>query len=149
MMAKYDPLKKYLHDLADGQNEITLSYEQVEKILGAKLPPAAYRHRAWWSNETNGVHVSAHAWMKAGWKVDTVSQREHWVRFVRPHQFAHVTPKNLIPIKATPVNNLADHKTMYTANRPVKTLVIHKPECRVIPWDNLSECGCGDTGQVR
>ncbi len=69
----------------DGQYEITLSFDQVEKIIGAELPPSAFQHSAWWSNEKNGVHVSAHAWMGAGWKVDGVNQKAHWVRFVRKH----------------------------------------------------------------
>lgn len=82
-MAKYDPLKGYLLSLSNNQSEITLSFEKLEKIIGEKMPPSAYMHRAWWSNEKDGVHVSAHAWMGAGWKVDFVNQKEHWVRFVR------------------------------------------------------------------
>ena len=81
-MAKYDPLNEYLSNLS-GKNEITLSFEQVEKIIQAKLPFSAYNHRAWWSNERHGVHVSAHAWMGAGWLVDAVDQSAHLVRFVR------------------------------------------------------------------
>lgn len=36
---------------------------------------------------------------------------------------------------------------VYTVNQVVKTLTIHKDGCRVIPWDKLRACGCGDTGQ--
>jgi hypothetical protein len=36
---------------------------------------------------------------------------------------------------------------IYTANHPNITLVIHKPDCRVIPWGKLNSCGCGDTGE--
>ena len=147
-MAKYDPLKEYLLSLPENKNEITLSFEQVEKIIEGKMPYSAYEHRAWWSNEQNGVHVSAHAWMDAGWRVDFVNQREHWVRFVRIDHLPQVKPKNIVSIKSTVVNKAADNRTMYTANRPVKTLVIHKPECRVIPWDSLNECGCGDRGEL-
>ena len=146
-MAKYDPLKEYLVNLPENQNEITLSFEQIEKIIRDKLPPAAYRHRAWWSNEKHGVHVNAHAWMDAGWKVDTVNLRDNWVRFVRIHQHTQVIPKNLLPIKSSRFTDRADKKTMFTANRLVKTLVIHKPGCRVIPWGKLDSCGCGDTGE--
>ena len=35
---------------------------------------------------------------------------------------------------------------IYTANKPVKTLTLHKNGCRVIPLDDLKPCGCGDTG---
>lgn len=37
---------------------------------------------------------------------------------------------------------------VYTANRPNKTLVIHKPSCRVIPKEGLRACGCGDRGEL-
>ncbi|OGO26184.1 MAG: hypothetical protein A2136_08250 [Chloroflexi bacterium RBG_16_54_11] len=81
-MAKYDPLNEYLSNLS-GKNEITLSFEQVEKIIQAELPYSAYNHRAWWSNEEHGVHVSAKAWMGAGWRVETVNQKDCWVKFIR------------------------------------------------------------------
>lgn len=35
---------------------------------------------------------------------------------------------------------------IYTANKTVKTLTVHKRGCRVIPAGKLSPCGCGDTG---
>ena len=37
--------------------------------------------------------------------------------------------------------------TAFTANRPNRTLVIHKEDCRVIPKEKLQPCGCGDTGE--
>ncbi len=36
---------------------------------------------------------------------------------------------------------------VYTVSKVVKTLTIHKDNCRVIPRDKLKACGCGDTGQ--
>jgi hypothetical protein len=50
--------------------------------LNDELPPSANKHQAWWSNETNGVHVSAHAWMDADWKTDIVDFNQKWVNFV-------------------------------------------------------------------
>lgn len=82
-MAKYDPLEMYLLCLPASQSEITLPFDQVEQIIEGKLPRSAYAHRAWWSNDSGGTHSHARAWMDVGWKVDTVDQREHWVRFVR------------------------------------------------------------------
>jgi hypothetical protein len=34
----------------------------------------------------------------------------------------------------------------FSANNPVKTVTIHKEECRRIPKSKLDACGCGDTG---
>ena len=35
---------------------------------------------------------------------------------------------------------------VYSANRPVRTLTLHKAECRHIRRDRLEACGCGYTG---
>jgi len=84
MVGKYTPLEHYLHKLPTQQKDVTLTFEQIERTLNDKLPPSAHNHRAWWGNEIDGQHVHAHAWMDAGWKVDTVNFKENWVRFIRP-----------------------------------------------------------------
>ena len=87
MPGKYSPLEHYLLGLPAGQMEVTLSYEQVERILNDNLPPSALVHRAWWSNETVGTHIHAHAWLNAGWKVDAVNFTNRWVRFADSSPF--------------------------------------------------------------
>jgi hypothetical protein len=83
MTGKYTLLQHYLTNLPISQRDVTLSFIHVERIINDKLPPSATKHRAWWSNEKDGVHVNAHAWMDAGWKVDTVDLSQRWVRFLR------------------------------------------------------------------
>ncbi len=83
MNTKYFPLQQYLTNLPTSQRDVTLTFPQIERIIGDRLPPSASNHRPWWANEENGQHSHAHAWMKAGWKVDTVDQRQKWVRFLR------------------------------------------------------------------
>jgi len=80
---KYTPLEKYLRDLPESQNEVTLRFEQVESILNSKLPASAYEDRRWWEHEKEGNHVSARAWSTAGWKIDTVNVNKKWVKLVR------------------------------------------------------------------
>ena len=63
---KYDPLRRFLS--ADTAAPLTLSFAQVEQILGAKLPPSAYVRAAWWSNETDPTHSQCKAWLSAGLK---------------------------------------------------------------------------------
>jgi hypothetical protein len=41
MTGKYAPLEKYLSDLPKSKREITLAFEQIEKILADKLPSSA------------------------------------------------------------------------------------------------------------
>jgi hypothetical protein len=83
MTGKYDPLEKYLRSLPVSQEEVVLSFDIIEKVLGDTLPPSAHEHRAWWGNQQQGTHVEAIAWMDAGWMVDTVDLKEKWVKFVR------------------------------------------------------------------
>ena len=61
MAGKYTPLENYLRDLPTSQKEVALSFEQIERILNDKLPPAAYEYLAWWTNEKEGNHVNARA----------------------------------------------------------------------------------------
>ena len=70
MAGKYTPLEKYLRDLPANQKEVALSFEQIERIINAKLPPSAIEYQQWWENEKEGNHVNAPAWAKAGWKAD-------------------------------------------------------------------------------
>ena len=60
-MSKYDPLRIFLENAAKGVSEMTLTFQQIETILGFTLPPSARRHRAWWANPgTPHDHPHAH-----------------------------------------------------------------------------------------
>ncbi len=83
MEGKYDPLEKYLRSLPLSQEEVTLTFEFIERILNDRLPAEAYEERAWWSNQKQGTRVEAIPWMNAGWMVDTVEFNEKRVHFVR------------------------------------------------------------------
>ena len=83
MTGKYIPLEHYLRDLPATQGEVTLRFEQIEKILKSKLPSSAYEDRRWWDHETEGNHINKRAWSNAGWKVDVVNFTRKRVKFVR------------------------------------------------------------------
>jgi hypothetical protein len=83
MTSKYTPLEKYLRDLPANQRETTLSFEHIERILNDKLPPSAYKYRAWWSTEKNPHQPEKQAIANAGWKVETVNFSQKWVRLIR------------------------------------------------------------------
>jgi hypothetical protein len=83
-MSKYDPLHDFLKNAKPGTKELTLTFAQIESILGGKLPASAHRHRPWWANEYGfTTHTQAKSWLSAGWEVDTVDQSREWVRFRR------------------------------------------------------------------
>lgn len=79
-MSKYAPLRRRLESEPGPTLEVT--FAEVDAIVGG-LPASARRHSAWWSNEEEGTHVQARAWMHAGWRVEAVDRRGERVRFVR------------------------------------------------------------------
>lgn len=64
-MGKYDPLKTFLGK--QRTVEVPLTFQEIEKITGVKLPPKAQHHRAWWSNNPSN-NVMTRAWLEAGYE---------------------------------------------------------------------------------
>jgi hypothetical protein len=79
-MSKYDPLKEFL----DKQNvsEVPMTFAAVEAVVGSPLPPAAYKHRAWWSNNRDSSVVTQ-AWWDAGFKTSDVDMTARRLIFRR------------------------------------------------------------------
>ena len=81
-MAIYDPLGDFL--AKQRGCACALTHVNIEEILGARLPPSARGHRAWWGNEADGAHVQCRSWLGSGWVVDDGCQAHRGVvRFVR------------------------------------------------------------------
>jgi len=80
--SKYAPLQMRLTNVSHSESYETLSFGEIEQIIGDKLPPSAHNHREWWSNHA-GSHVQARAWLEAGWEVESVDQEARTVRFRR------------------------------------------------------------------
>lgn len=78
---KYEPLGDYLAALAPTTNNISLSFADIERIIGDELPPSATDHREWWANQERGSR--APHWRAAGFKVESVDRRQLIVRFRR------------------------------------------------------------------
>ncbi len=64
-MGKYEPLGAFLRDQC--APEVPLTFNEIEKITGAKLPPKAQHHRAWWSNNSSN-NVMTKVWLEAGYE---------------------------------------------------------------------------------
>jgi len=83
-MSKYDPFYYFLARIPSNVKVKTLTFREIEKILGFKLPNSAYDHRQWWANPSSADdHPHAQSWLAAGWEVETVNQSGRWVRFQR------------------------------------------------------------------
>ena len=64
-MGKYDRLGAHLR--AQPGDAVTMSFSEIERVIGAKLPPRAQFHRAWWSNSPSN-NVMTKAWLDAGFR---------------------------------------------------------------------------------
>jgi hypothetical protein len=83
MAGKYTPLEKWLRELPNSQSEVTLRFEQIEKILKSKLPSSAYEDRRWWDHEKEGNHINQRAWANVGWKIEGLDVDKQWVKLIR------------------------------------------------------------------
>jgi hypothetical protein len=78
---KYAPLQEYLRKLPATKERVTLSFGEVEAIVGAKLPKSASTYREWWANQEGGSR--APHWRAAGFAVDGVQLGRQVVEFQR------------------------------------------------------------------
>jgi hypothetical protein len=64
-MGKYENLGAFLQK--QRTQEVPLTFREIEKITGVKLPPKAQHHRAWWSNNPSN-NVMTKVWLEAGYE---------------------------------------------------------------------------------
>jgi hypothetical protein len=67
-MAKYSALANYLRE-QEG-DEVPLTFAQIKRIVGGKLPES-HRYRSWWSNNSFNS-VMTKAWLEAGFRSEQV-----------------------------------------------------------------------------
>ncbi len=78
-MSKYDALGEYLK--RQRADLVPLTFAEIEKITGAKMPASA-RYRAWWSNnDFNSVLTKV--WLEAGFKSEQVDMEKRKLVFRR------------------------------------------------------------------
>lgn len=140
-MAKYDPLKLHLSQLAEF--EWTAGFDEIERILGCPLPPSASSHRTWWAN-SGGMLVHQESWLSAGWRVRHIDIARRHVTFHRARVgavLARVEPPAPKP-EPTIVRNGANgalpapvRKAIDASRKPLNLSAR-------IDW---SEIGCGET----
>jgi hypothetical protein len=86
MASRYEALASYL-SLHPGPTH-TMSFAQIEQIIGYPLPPSAQpdhkMFRNWWANDRSqqSTHVQAKSgWLAAGWEVDSLDKNRRTVTF--------------------------------------------------------------------
>ena len=88
-MSKYDPLGAFLR--SRDADETPMTFDEVEAVIGAPLPPAAARHPAWWSNNPQN-NVMTRVWLDAGFRTERVDLRSGKLVFRRVAEPAAAPP---------------------------------------------------------
>lgn len=70
---KYEALMKYFQTLQ--VNKVILTYDEIEKIIGFKLPKSAYEYNAYWRESK--THTVTRAWIESGWKITELKMGEY------------------------------------------------------------------------
>ncbi len=78
--SKYHALFQHLRQ--QRQEELSLTFADIERLIGCPLPPGARRGRAFWNNRRRGG-LQAKAWMAAGYLVRRVDLEAGRVTFAR------------------------------------------------------------------
>lgn len=74
---KFEALMNYFKSIKN-DNNIVLTYDDIEKILGFKLKPSAYKYSAYWRQSE--THTITRAWIESGWNIEELKLAKY-VRF--------------------------------------------------------------------
>ena len=77
-MSKYAPLAAHLRE--SERDSVAMTFGKVEATIDAPLPPSAYRHRAWWSNNPSN-NTCTRAWLDAGYETTEVDMKSRTLSF--------------------------------------------------------------------
>jgi hypothetical protein len=79
-MSKYAPLAEYLK--RKGHEQVAMTFAEIERVTGVKLPPSATKHRPWWSNNPKNS-VMTKVWLDAGFESEQVDMEKRRLVFRR------------------------------------------------------------------
>ncbi len=88
---RYAALADWLQSQPGKLDQIQLTFEQLEEIIGSELPASARNHRAWWANDSVG-HSHSQLWLDAGWRTTYINLTECKVTFshIREREKAYI-----------------------------------------------------------
>lgn len=79
---RYAALADWLQSRPGKVDQVILTFNQIEEIVGADLPTSARSHRAWWANDSVG-HTQSQLWLEAGWRTTYINLSEGRITFSR------------------------------------------------------------------
>ena len=77
--SKYYPLFEHLQHC--DQKAVTLTFAEIEALLGRSMPASALKKKNWWSNRDSPSALQAGAWVNAGYQVEAVDLVQQIVTF--------------------------------------------------------------------
>ncbi len=98
-MSKYSPLRDYLKN--SGEQRVTLTFKEIETIIGDVLPKSAREYNPWWEWDKSHTQATG-GWAAAGYTVSNVSLVDEVVTFIKinreaPHNdFGHTAKKTIL-----------------------------------------------------
>ena len=78
---KYRKLTEHLERAPEATE--TMTFGQIEEVLGFGLPESARSYQAWWANQPRGQSL---AWISAGFRTSNLSIDEQRLTFLREDQ---------------------------------------------------------------
>ena len=79
--SKFDPLTAYLR--SSGIDELTLTFNQIESILGFPLYPSARKYITYW--HPSETHMLPKAWLEAGYELIHLDMQSEMVTLRKTH----------------------------------------------------------------
>ena len=79
-MSKYAALGEYLK--RQRGDLVPMTFAEIERVTGVKLPASANKHRPWWSNNPDNS-VMTKVWLDAGYESEQVDMAKRKLVFQR------------------------------------------------------------------
>lgn len=104
-MNKYKSLGQYLANHSKEKKRVTLTLEEMERILGFSLPKSAKNYRTWWAN-TYSLSRCKDGWLNYGFELDQVELNKEppFITFKRARNNKKEKYKNYFQPPIKPAN---------------------------------------------
>lgn len=76
---RYGNLYRFFQNVPSQQEQLALTFDDLAKIVGGKLPDTAFNDRTWWANTRSSPQ--GNSWTKAGWKIEDIFLNARIVTF--------------------------------------------------------------------
>lgn len=123
-MSKYAGLGDYLRQ--QDYQEVPMTFDEIERVTGTKLPEKAQHHPAWWSNNPSN-NVMTKIWLAEGFRTERVNIA------ARKLVFRRVPADRAERASSNPKSAISEEEVRHPLFGAMKGLI------RVMPGTDLTE----------